>query len=278
MDKAYFEKALKEFVQNDQGNYVQKDIALRSDLAGMRMFSEPLFGYASAGDPCFAELKKPGIIGAHFMPPREWLPGAETVISLFLPFTETVRAANRKSMDWPAYEWLHARVEGQCFQDKICNYAVELFKKENLKAVSPMVDQRFSRTSPLTQNSNEQDYYTSNWSERHAAYICGLGTFGLSKGLITKKGIAGRYISIITAAAFDSAGRPYTGIYEYCTRCGACARNCPARAITLEHGKSHPLCSAFVESTRVKHAPRFGCGKCQVSVPCEMRAPGASGC
>lgn len=31
--------------------------------------------------------------------------------------------------------------------------------------------------------------FGSNWSERHAAYVCGLGTFGLSKGLITDKGM-----------------------------------------------------------------------------------------
>jgi epoxyqueuosine reductase QueG len=276
MDKAFFEKALKKFVQSDQGNYLQKEIALRPDLAGMRIFSEPVFGYASAVDPCFEELKKPGIIGAHFMVPREWLPGAQTVISMFLPFTETVRAANRKSMDWPAFEWLHARIEGQSFQNQICEYAADLFKREGFDAVSPMTDPRFSSKSPITGDRSQQDYYTSNWSERHAAYVSGLGTFGLSKGLITKKGVAGRYISIITAAAFEPAARPYTGIYEYCTRCGACVRNCPARAISLETGKSHPLCSAFVESTKAKHAPRFGCGKCQVSVPCEMRAPGGA--
>jgi epoxyqueuosine reductase QueG len=273
MDKARFEEVLKKFVHHSPGNYVQEDIALRPDLAGMQIFGEPIFGYAPAEDPLFEELKKPGIIGAHFMTPAEWLPGAKTVIALFLPFTETVRAANRQSMDWPAPEWLHARIEGQAFQDQICNFGVELFKSEGIEALAPMEDMRFSRTSPVTQNRNEQDYYTSNWSERHAAYVCGLGTFGLSRGLITRKGIAGRYVSVITAARFASGKRPYTGIYDYCTRCGVCVRNCPGGAISLEKGKSHPLCSAFLESTRVKHAPRFGCGKCQVKVPCEAGIP-----
>jgi epoxyqueuosine reductase QueG len=240
----------------------------------MQIFSEPIFGCASAEDPLFLEMKKPGIIGAHFMAPGEWLKSAKTVISLFLPFTETVRAANRQSMDWPSLEWLHARIEGQAFQNQICGFAVELFRNEGLAALAPMVDPRFSSTSPLTQNRDEQDYYTSNWSERHAAYICGLGTFGLSRGLITKKGIAGRYVSIIVSAEFEADKRPYTDIYGYCSRCGACGRNCPAGAISPEKGKSHPLCSAFVESTRVKHAPRYGCGKCQVKVPCEGSIPG----
>lgn len=269
MDKERFEKDMKKFVQDNPGNYLQKDIALRPDLAGMQIFSEPIFGYASAEDPLFAELKKTEVIGAHFIAPQEWLPGAETVISLFLPFTETVRAANRQSMDWPALEWLHARIEGQAFQNQICNFGEELFRNEGIAALAPMVNLRFSRINPVTHNRNE----TSNWSERHVAYICGLGTFGLSRGLITKKGIAGRYLSVITAAQFASDKRPYTGVYDYCIRCGACSRNCPAGAISLEKGKSHPPCAAFMEATEVKHAPRFGCGKCQVKVPCEERLP-----
>ena len=31
----------------------------------------------------------------------------------------------------------------------------------------------------------------------HAAYLCGLGTFGLSRGIITKPGMAGRFGSIM---------------------------------------------------------------------------------
>ena len=42
----------------------------------------------------------------------------------------------------------------------------------------------------------------STWSERHVAYVSGLGTFGLSGGLITAKGQAVRLGSV------DSPG-PY---------------------------------------------------------------------
>ncbi|AEF82380.1 4Fe-4S binding protein [Leadbettera azotonutricia] len=273
MEKAYLEKALGDLINTSPGNYITRETALRPDLAGMRIFDEPLIGYAAAGDPYFAELKKPGIIGSHFMAPREWLDSAETVIALFLPFTEQVKAANRKNPDWPADEWLHARIEGQAFQNTVCRHAIDLLKGQGFAASAPMIDSRFSQTSPVTADKNEQGYYTSNWSERHAAYVCGLGTFGLSKGLITRRGIAGRYISFITSARFEPDQRPYTGVYDYCSRCGACVRNCPAKAISLETGKSHPLCSAFVESTRKKHAPRYGCGKCQVAVPCESGIP-----
>jgi epoxyqueuosine reductase QueG len=273
MEKAIIEKNLGEFVQSSANNFVKKELAIRPDLAGMRIFDEPLIGYASAGDPYFEEVKKPGIIGAHFMSPAEWLSGAKSVISVFLPFTKQVRAANGISMDWPADEWLHARIEGQVFQNESCRFVVETLEKGGFFALAPMTDSRFKSGNPLVQDKTLQDSYSSNWSERHAAYAAGLGTFGLHKGLITRRGVAGRYISIITNAYFEPDRRPYTGIYDYCVNCGACIRNCPARAISKENGKLHYPCSLFVDSTLEKHNPRYGCGKCQVKVPCEDKAP-----
>ena len=274
MDKAGFEKALREYIAASPLNFVQKEIALRPDLAGMQIFDDPLIGYASAEDSFFAEAKKPGIIGAHFMTPAEWLPGAKTVISLFLPFTAKVREANRQNMAWPADEWLHARIEGQAFQDKICQFAEDFLKKEGFSALAPMLDSRFKSGNPLAPDKSKQESYSSNWSERHIAYAAGLGTFGLSRGLISRKGVAGRYLSVITGASFEPDKRQYTGIYDYCINCGACVRNCPAKAISKEEGKMHYPCSQFVEATREKHRPRYGCGKCQVKVPCEFKAPG----
>ena len=276
MQKADFEKAVREFIQGSAEKCVKKEIAFRPELEGMRIFDEPLFGYASAADPYFAEAKKPGIIGAHFMTPSEWLSDAKTVISIFLPLSEQIRKANREDMSWPADEWLHGRIDGQAFQNSICRFAEDLFKKEGFSALAPMIDPRAGRGKAAVTDKTAQDYYTSTWSERHVAYAAGLGTFGLSKGLISKKGVAGRYLSVITAAVFEPDKRPYSGVYDYCSSCGACVRNCPAGAISRENGKMHYPCSAFLDSVKEKHAPYYGCGKCQVKVPCEDRAPNAA--
>lgn len=273
MEKVFLEKSVSDFIESGAGNYISKEAAMRADLAGMKIFDEPAFGYASANDPLFDELKKPDVIGPHLMLPAQWLPGAKSVVCMFLPFTGRVRDANRKNMDWPADEWMHARVEGQAFQDEICRYAISILESEGFAAIAPMIDRRFSRNSPFTRNADEQKYYTSNWSERHASYIAGLGTFGLSKGMITAKGTAGRYLSFITTSPFEANVRPYSGIFDYCIKCGACARNCPAKAISAERGKIHSICTAFVNRTQEKHNPRFGCGKCQVKVPCEAGIP-----
>jgi len=274
MDKTKFEKALIEFAESSSGNYIGKEIAMRAELAGMRIFGDPIFGYVSADDPYLAEAKKPEVIGPHFMSPLEWLPGAKTVIAIFLPFTAQIREANRQNMAWPADEWLHGRIDGQTFQNSLCGFAAELLVKEGFPSLTPARDPRLSGASPFTGDKTEQNYYTSNWSERHAAYAAGLGTFGLSKGLITRKGAAGRISSIITCFPFEPDKRPYTGVYDYCTNCGACARNCPAGAISTEKGKQHYPCSEFVNSVKARHTPYYGCGKCQVKVPCEDRAPG----
>jgi epoxyqueuosine reductase QueG len=147
-------------------------------------------------------------------------------------------------------------------------------KKDGFAVCIPLLDSRFSNKHPLVQDKNQQDYYTSNWSERHAAHAAGLGTFSLSKGLITARGIAGRFISLITNAPFEPTPRPYTRFDEYCIYCGVCACNCPAKAISIEKGKNHPLCSAFLDRTMEKHKPNYyGCGKCQVKTPCESGIP-----
>ena len=78
--------------------------------------------------------------------------------------------------------------------------------------------------------------YASNWSERHVAYVCGLGTFGLSKGLITERGMAGRFGSIVTDAELAPTPRKYSDPFEYCTKCGACQFRCPAKAIDKSRG------------------------------------------
>jgi epoxyqueuosine reductase QueG len=115
--------------------------------------------------------------------------------------------------------------------------------------------------------------FTSNWSERHVAWVSGLGTFGLSRGLITEKGVAGRLGSIVTNLCLEPGSRKYTGLTDYCTFCGACIRKCPAHAISKENGKEHQPCSDYLDRMEEMFSPRYACGKCQAGVPCESRIP-----
>lgn len=241
-----------------------------------QIFETPLIGIGNAYDSLFQEYKKEGIIGPWFLAPGEWLPEAKSVISIFFPFTETVRVNNRNNSEEPAPVWTFGRIEGQDFINRmacdLCNY----LKSLDYNAVVPAVDKRFLK---LRGNMTRKEFPTitentfgSNWSERHAAFVCGLGTFGLSKGLITKKGMAGRFASVITTCSLEADVRPYKDIYEYCSRCGACIHRCPVKAIS-KNGKDDILCRNQIDKFKEKFYPRFGCGKCQTKVPCEHQIP-----
>lgn len=256
------------FVEEAVANRVARDVAISPDLAGMRMFQAPIFGFGAVDDPYFSRLQEWTAVGPHFQLPTDWLPGAKTVVSFFLPFTQAVTQGNSKEMSWPSAEWLHARIEGQAFVASLSQFLQAELQASGHKCVVPALDQRFwLKTDPAN------DQFTSNWSERHVAFVCGLGTFGLSKGLITRQGMAGRFGSLVTELCLPPDVRAYEDIYEYCSFCGACVRNCPAQAISIEKGKNHLLCSAFLDRTKAAFAPRYGCGKCQVLVPCASRIP-----
>lgn len=267
--------AVEELFRSLPGNVIEGEIALPG-CDGLVMYEQPLVGIASAADPLFAQYKDPKIIGKPYMTPDEWMPGAKTVISLFFPFTIEVKAANRKDPDDPAYEWLHARIEGQQFINEFTLALQDWFREKHVEVCVPALDKRFSQDRSMFQRGEPSTlglHFSSAWSERHAAYTAGLGTFSLTRAIITEKGMAGRFASLIIDAHIAPDVRPYEGLYDYCIRCGACIRRCPKNAITLEKGKDQLKCAPYVNGMKKKYAPRYGCGKCQVGVPCESGIP-----
>jgi epoxyqueuosine reductase QueG len=268
MTKEIIISRAEEFTRESPLNYIASGIALAPECSGLRIFDTPIFAFGDAGDEIYLRYMSPEIIGDHFIPPSGWLPGAKTVISFFLPYEEKIRAANAKDPCRPADEWLHGRYEGQALVAALSEYVGSLLEDAGCACVVPALDPGYG-------SGGEYGRFSSNWSERHAAYACGLGTFGLSKGVITAKGTCGRFGSVITERGFPYDKRPYNGVYEYCNMCGECAARCPAGAISLESGKNHVLCSDFLDKTREAYKPRYGCGKCQVGVPCESHIPGS---
>ena len=96
--------------------------------------------------------------------------------------------------------------------------------------------------------------FTSNWSERHVAYACGLGAFGLSDGLITPKGKAIRLGSVVTNLPLRASKKgfihiitPTVFITSYGT-CKVCAKRCPAGAITAK-GHDKDKCGEYVHGS-----------------------------
>lgn len=179
LTKPLLREKITAFVEKDAVNYWHK---------GLRFLDPPLVGFASADDPFFQEMKKKEIGGGFFCSPCEWLEGAVSIISYFLPFTEEVRRSNDVRDD-PSENWLYARFEGEKLNNRLREFIVEELKAIDRRAVAPLLEEDFIVDHGLL---------SSNWSERHVAYAAGLETFSLSRGLITARGIAGRFGSVIT--------------------------------------------------------------------------------
>lgn len=268
--------ALTSFVMESEHNYVTPDMAIEPADVGQRLYDAPIVAVGAADDSEWEIMKHPEAVGELFRTPREWMPEAASVVSYFAPFSDFVVEGNKVDSVDVGNGWLYARIEGQAFLTEVNHFLERWLRERGYKAFAPYASPEFKYVFAAGTNddiANKSLSYTSNWSERHVAYVCGLGTFGLSKGLITERGVSGRFGSVITDAVLPVTERKYSGIYDYCTMCGACAERCPANAISLKTGKSHPICASYFDTLRDKYAPRFGCGKCQVHVPCERGIP-----
>jgi len=243
-----------------------------------------LVGFTSGADPIWQQYKE--YIGAfHWTPwevfnqhcPEESARAEElTVISWVLPQREFVRNSNRKEKKYPSEEWARIRVYGEQFNVALRQHVADSLKQLGHPAVAPMLVPNWTIVK------SERFSYASSWSERHAAHAAGLGTFGLCDGLITEKGKALRVGSVVAKVSIESTPRPYSDHRAYCLffaegTCGKCIDRCPVRAIT-EAGHDKEKCRQHLAKSReyVKKTYKFegyGCGLCQVGVPCETGIP-----
>jgi len=263
MDLKKIKEFVLEFQERDPANRVPKELAKSPEYAGRNIYSGVVCGIADIGDKVLTSLRKNKFANIDLMQPDEWLPGAKSVVAIFMPFSRWITEENIGG-GWPTDAWLHGRIEGQAASDKLAMALTARIKEEGFETLTPTLDPRFEADKTVG---------TSNWSERHVAYACGLGTFGLSRGLITELGMAGRLISLVTTLKAEPTPRPYTDLYENCIRCGSCIKSCPVKAISFEHLKDNSLCDVFIDEVRLKEEPYYGCGKCQCGMPCTFGIP-----
>lgn len=275
MDVETLQSRLADYVLSSPDNAIQADWALRDEIAGTPFFKAPLVGCASADDPLFARIKaEDKILGDTFRLPNEWLPGAKSVISIFYPFSKQVCRSNWPNLEVPSDEWLHGRIEGHEFIHATDRVVESWLRDEGFETCIPALDPSLVITKRTPEEAVGRPMFVSSWSERHVAFTAGLGTFGLSAHLITRAGVTGRFGSIITTADIQPTPRPYgDDPYAYCTFCGACTTRCPVNALSIENGKDYHTCWEYMEETKIRFKPRYGCGKCQHIVPCETGIP-----
>jgi epoxyqueuosine reductase len=213
---------------------------------------------------------------AHKYPDRTFDPEKATVVSWILPQTEATKRDHRAEKFFPSERWARTRIFGEEVNVALRKHLEAFFDARGIAASAPQI-------SPLWEFKLSEKYgYASVWSERHAAHAAGLGTFGLSDGLITPAGKAHRAGSIVIDLPLKSSKRHYDNHTAYCLfhrkgTCGKCMERRPIGAIT---GKGHDktLCSRYVDMT-VEYVPRhyhfdgYGCGLCQTGIPCESAIP-----
>jgi len=303
MDKAYINKITADFTENSPTNYLSpiakteeelerlkhdfyannfgRTNASSSDWAilnkdkpdeyvGMRFYNAPIFAYGDAADEGFKKLKEPGVVGPHHFLPENWVPGAKTVISMFVPFTERVIKSNTVDPVTPSWEWRYARIDGQQHLLALGALIRDALIEAGYNAVMPYSDEAFW-AKVHDDGDNTRPVYSSNWSERHVGYVTGLGTFGLMTNFISKAGNCGRLNSVVTDWQVTPDVKDYEGIFDYCSGCKACYRACPGDAFSDE-GKSIDKCQQFIRQMSLSSLPRVGCGKCMSGMPCQTRS------
>jgi len=275
----WVEAMIRDFVNDSPENTLK-------NKANDKAWADPLVGFSRGDDPIFQRYKE-------HVGPFHWTPleafnvtfpqlkveaDQLTVVSWILPQTEKTKSDLRKETVYPSESWARARIFGEEVNVKVRQHVVAALQASGIEAAAPMLSPSWER------KTSERFGFASTWSERHAAYASGLGTFGLCDGLITPRGKAMRCGSVVAHMQIPPTVRPYQDHHAYCLFfsqgiCGRCIQRCPADAIT-KSGHDKIKCKSYVDVTRNYVTTHFGfagygCGFCQTGVPCESKIPEA---
>ena len=260
-----------------------------TELDNGQIYEEPLLGVASGFDPLFGRYKT--LIGDFHLTPEEVLrheshrsalPYNEdeaSVICWALPFAQHIKKSNAQKEVWASVKWGHAYDSGEAFNNLVRKRLKDYFADQGILASAPVASPEWRRIENLPGG------HTSNWSERHALYAAGLGTFSINDGFITEKGMAMRCGSLVVNRNMPVTARRHEDHRGNCLfaakgSCGKCMERCPAFAITARgHDKvkcrqyRDRLFGDFLHNTCGLDVRADFCGLCQTGVPCESVNP-----
>jgi hypothetical protein len=251
-------------------------------------FDAPLLGAAAGDDPLWLRYQEE-YIGAfhwtplqafqHAFPDARWAAAGElSVLVWILPQTAATKRDNRREKTYPSERWARVCMMGDPnLNEGLRAFLVAELAKRGVPAAAPQLLPQWSRLK------SERYGIASTWSERHAAYAAGLGTFGLCDGLITPLGKAVRMGSIVIRGALPVSERPYTHHREFCLyfrdgSCRICVKRCPVGSVRAE-GRDKSLCFRHLRESCASYIGQkwnldgYGCGLCQTGVPCESGIP-----
>ena len=228
-------------------------------FGGERIFSAPLIGVSCGDDDIFGKFKEI-IAPEHLTPAEIWtqsgfpedenIPARLRVVSIVFPYVSRIREEGEKNKeDTPPEIYCVARNFSSPFMDAVLEEIIGFIQTKGFRAISGMKSGTFQI---LTKKAPFRIY--SNWSERHIAFACGLGTFSLHEGLITEAGCNIGLASVITDAPLEITPRLSDEPYSNCLffadgTCDSCIDKCPAGAITE---KGHDKHKCFLYGRKVR--------------------------
>ncbi len=224
------------------------------------IWRSPLVGLADATSPEFARIREIGNPKQKL--PSDYLPGAVTVISYFLPFVEVV-SEDDAGGEFATPGWAHAYGLTNAMAAELCQHIAERVRGMGYRAAVPedagiIIDRTYSC-----------------WSQRHVARIAGLGSFGMNQMLITESGCCGRFFSVITDIPCDHD--PYFSgercLYKIDGSCGLCMDACPGLALHAD-GFDRIACDDRCTINEERSGKQV-CGKCMNGMPCTYNDPSA---
>ena len=87
--------------------------------------------------------------------PDYWLPGAKSVISFFLPFSNAMKKSYERKSTLPSLEWVSGRQNGEVFLNVARRALARYLEKQGGRAIVPNLDLRYRAVNLIP-----------NWSER----------------------------------------------------------------------------------------------------------------
>ena len=275
---------------------------LHKNYGGGKFFSTPYIGVSSGDDPLYQKYKE--VVGPeHYTPAELWLadglPNEERlasklrVVSIVCPFVDEIRIASKTAKKIPAEIYSVSRNYANPFMLDLLRKIIKYIQDLGYNATAGMLSENFSIFT--------KGRFYSNFSERHAAFAAGLGTFSLHEGFITEVGCNVRFTSFITDAPFEVTPRSHENPYGNCLyysegTCRKCEERCPGDAIT-KNGHDKNKCFYYGQKVARKLRDRIGpilkpssrrinqivrpnwfpvgCAFCQFDVPCMDKNPTA---
>jgi len=202
--------------------------------------------------------------------PQDLLPDAKTVVAWFIPFKYHIQRDNTRGAR-PSLSWGRAYPS----TNDMINRASEAMKThiESYEGKAAL--------TPATHNF-DKERLVSLWSHKHLGHLMGLGRYGTNCQLITPAGCSGRMGSLVTD--LDLGDHPLVTTDQLCLlkagkKCGKCIKTCPIDVLS-EAGMDRGLCYARLRENYHLLMEPDGlpdttdvCAKCQVGMPCSVKAP-----